>query len=358
VSRLGNGQIESAPLEGLDLAASLVRELFVDLLGSLVPGFLFIVFATPMVLWAGAAIFRDSLHWEKVTGAVSLPGYLVFSVAIIVSYVLGCVFSRRDPKVPDQKSLRHILTKDWANLDRCVVQPRKDKERTQRKKIDAVPAGRMFRALRLWKRWRFAKNLAGSEGGQFPYSHLYEYLRCRGLDHLAQHVPWKGTDESLDKRSKMFINVLKIRIQHWNPRQCGELVRNEAHVRMMSSVWYATGLLEGLYSVLLLLLFATAYSRQTWKLPLQLEPQFPGLLVVVLFAFILGAFVLRRAIVSFLHYQRVREIIYVLETAHATWREGNRTIFEGFAADEKLTVESGHAHRFRGRRTLGGGRAS
>jgi hypothetical protein len=140
------------------------------------------------------------------------------------------------------------------------------------------------------------------------------------LDHLAKRVPWQGNSETIEKRSKMFINILKIRLQHWNPRQCVEIVRNEAHIRMMSSVWYAARLLQQVSLVLLVV--AAVLCR--WK-----EPALSEISLVVLTLF-LGVEWLRRAITTFLHYQRVREIVFVLESAHVAWREGCSYIFEGF----------------------------
>jgi hypothetical protein len=91
------------------------------------------------------------------------------------------------------------------------------------------------------------KMLIEREGGQFPYSHLYEYLTERGLKHIADYVPWRGNEEgSHGLRTKMFINLLKIRLHYMVPLKCGEIVRNEAHIRMMSSVWYAASALRWL----------------------------------------------------------------------------------------------------------------
>lgn len=323
---------EGAPTEGLGLAASLIREFFVDFLGSLVPGFLFTMFAAPMAIWTGAEILHGPLKWQQVLSSVNSLGYAPFLLILVVSYVLGCVFARRDPKVADQKSLAYILRKDWAGMSRGVVQPRAQDAKDHKAKLDGILKKKaLMRWLSFLEFRQFTKHLAHSEGGQFPYSHLYEYLSSRGLDHLARHVPWQGVEESISKRSKMFINVLKIRVQSWNPRLCGDIIRNEAHVRMMSSVWYAAQQLQRVYIVILALLLLDGQYRGAWKLPTKLDPPLPSMVIIFasLITLLIAATLLRKAIVTFLHYQRVREIVYVLETAHFALRQGYKTIFEG-----------------------------
>ncbi len=340
-----NHRPEDVTAQGLDLAASLIRELFVDFLGSLFPGFLFTMFAVPMVLWTGAVLLGRGLpDWSGIAPPFQVPNSVLFSLLIVVSYVVGFVFSRRDPKVPDQKSLAYILRKDWRDIERAVVRPRPRRSEHELDPETMGKAARLFRRLNpgnwaIMRRWveiaaewfpslkikMESKKLARGEGGQFPYSHLREYLEARGLHHLAQHVPWRGSG-NIDRRSKLFINLLKIRLQCWNPRKCGDIVRNEAHVRMMSSSWYAARLLQEIYMLLLLALLLAAFD---W-VPFHFQAQFPWAIVVVLCALLIAATVLRRSVVMFLHYQRVREIVFVLATAHASWNEGNKEVFEGF----------------------------
>lgn len=121
----------------------------------------------------------------------------------------------------------------------------------------------------------------------------------------------------------MFINILKVRLQFSNQKECNEIIRNEAHIRMMSSVWYAALQLEQVYLVLLFLLLILSPFDNTTKSP---EFRTTLILLVVLLA---GAEWLRRMIITFLHYQRVREIVYVLETADTARRNGQANIFEG-----------------------------
>jgi hypothetical protein len=302
--------------EKLPAIASIIREFFIDFLSSLVPGFLFTMFAIPLVLSTCVALSQGQFDWTTIRTGMGPYHAELWCLTLVLSYVLGCVFSKRDPKIPDQKSATHILKKDWASKDRAVIQGSEELDEKYR----------LFRYLdrfTWFHRYRVAKHLASGYGGQFPYSHLYEYLAARGLDHLAKRVPWRGQDPKIDPRSKMFINILKVRLQFSNQKECNEIIRNEAHIRMMSSVWYAALQLEQVYLVLLFLLLILSPLDNTAK-----SPGFKTtlILLVVLLA---GAEWLRRMIITFLHYQRVREIVYVLETADTARRNGQANIFEG-----------------------------
>ncbi|MGB7547575.1 MAG: hypothetical protein WBM14_07495 [Terracidiphilus sp.] len=304
--------------ERLPAMASIIREFFIDFLSSLVPGFLFTMFAIPLLISSAVVLSRGGFAWDTIRTDIEPYHAELWCLILVVSYVLGSVYSRRDPKVPDQRSATHILWKDWDSRTRAVIQPSKGANAEDYTQF-YNPAGRVS-----WlKRYQMARRIAQGDGGQFPYSHLYEYLTARKLGHLAERVPWHGEDDKIDPRSKMFINILKVRLQFSNQKQCGEIIRNEAHIRMMSSVWYAALQLEQVYVVLLFLLLILSPFNQTAK-----TPGFKTILILLV-VLLVAARWLRRSIIKFLHYQRVREIVYVLETAHTAWRNGHDNIFEG-----------------------------
>jgi hypothetical protein len=175
-----------------------------------------------------------------------------------------------------------------------------------------------------------AATIAASPGAQFPYSHMREYLEARGLRRLANIIPWRG-DKGLDHRTKMFLNILKVRLQLAAPDKCGEIVRNEAHVRMMSSVWYAARAVFGV-CWLSALVVLTAVVWQSGKLrggPYPIDVLLYGALAS--FAAI-SAVWLQRHVESCFHYQRVREVVYVLETAFGVARSGHPEILEDLPA--------------------------
>jgi hypothetical protein len=307
----------------LPAVASVLREFFVDFLSSMIPGFLFTMFSVPLVLGAGVVLFPNQFVWKSIEGEVQERHPEVVCLVLVFSYVLGCIFSRRDPKVPDQKSAALLLFRDWNDRKRAVIQEKvmnsdaKDSSQTR-------VAGKDPNWI---DRWLNVKRLSSGPGGQFPYSHLYEYLTARKLNHLAAHVPWRGTDKSIDARSKMFINILKIRLHFHNQRRCGEIVRNEAHVRMMSSMWFAAKELEWVFGILLILTATVSLWQKVWvQLPYPTGRMMLGAMLVLL---LIATQWLSWSILKFLHYQRVREIVYVLETAHTAWMSGQKDIFGG-----------------------------
>ena len=277
--------------------AAIIREFYVDLLGSLVPGLLFTLTAALPVWWSAQFAWGAILaitHASTMTVGEPLKAVEAFRIefvclALVLSYVLGSVFYRRDPKVPDQRSAAYILWRERKDISRSVIQPRPGDSVNSREK---------------------ARSVAMDEGGQFPYSHLGEYLEARGLQHLADIVPWRGNSiNSYGLRTKMFINLLKVRIQYAAPNKCSEIVRNEAHVRMMSSVWYAALALQWLCVTLTVVVSCSTVLTRSLK-----SPDLWGILSFLV-ALFLAAFWLKRIIRRFFHYQRVREIVYVLETA-------------------------------------------
>jgi len=290
--------------------ASITREFYVDLLGSLVPGLLFTITAALPAWWS------VSLAWRAIyAGTFAALDYAkmaqfrveLLCLLFVLSYVLGCVFYRRDPKVPDQESAAYILWREVGSktgeekaiaLSRCVIQPTDEGTINSREE---------------------ARKWAEGEGGQFPYSHLREYLDARGLQHLAKIVPWRGSDKTSHRyRTKMFINILKVRLQYMVPQRCSEIVRNEAHIRMMSSVWYAAVTLQHLcYAAAVLVLISIA-SIAVRRLLFSVTLESYSLLFFLILM-VLAARWLRLTIRKFFHYQRVRETIYVLETAF--WAE-------------------------------------
>jgi hypothetical protein len=221
--------------ERLPILASVLREFFVDFLSSMIPGFLFTMFAFPLCIGTAIVLYPTGFAWTTIQSGIRQYHPEVVCLGLVFSYVVGCVFSRRDPKVPDQKSAAYTLMKDWGEIHRAVIQ---DNPKFEYREVPVCL--RVASRYSKWaEQWRQAYRLANGPGGQFPYSHLYEYLESRKLHHLAAHVPWHGGDVRIDARSKMFINILKIRLQFRNQKRCGEIVRNEAHVRLMSSMWFA-----------------------------------------------------------------------------------------------------------------------
>jgi len=137
-------------------------------------------------------------------------------------------------------------------------------------------------------------------------------------------ITWKGDDSDNDKiqRTKFFINILKIRLSYHRPDKCSELIRSEAHVRFSSTTWYLAQIIRKISDISLiistLLLILSIFRNNISVYPSNLDYFVPLIVVIVL---ILIMTKLIHTIENFFHYQRVRGILYVLETAYTFFRE-------------------------------------
>ena len=129
----------------------------------------------------------------------------------------------------------------------------------------------------------------------------------------------------------MFINQLKIRLQFVVPEKCKDIVRNEAHVRLATSLWYAIRWLIGASGVALLLIAAGVFAALPKPEPYHFAGAF-GFDVLVFSLALLTKFKIEK----FIHYLRVREIVYVLETADFAIRNGFELHQEDFGARPAL----------------------
>jgi hypothetical protein len=320
-----------------------IREIIVDLVAGLLPGFIFVVATVPaLILPALGLCLRIRGHdvnleqlilmlKAKSDGLSSAFQWEMAAFVLAVSYVFGHLFYRQDPKAPDWRSVqRNKLEKDGA-----VKVP----ENTDQNQPHSSAYG-MFSRLG-WKpfpglvlRWKKA-GFVDPDWVHFPYSNLHQYLLKRKLSHLAQMVPdWSREEEvrrrnsanSLEKqtsddalqpdskggvgRTKQFINLLKVRLEFMFPERYGVIARNEAHVRLMSSVWYCARTLI-IASTLGVLLGVAANWPQVGRAGFQHIELFLLPVAILLTARIFVQDTIERVF----HYQRIREIFFVLETA-------------------------------------------
>lgn len=291
---------------------SLLSDFYIEFLGSLVPG-LFVLLLTFVVLGFSLFLLGRSLSPSNILSIISTTNYFglgtygVMGILLVSSYIFGSLFYRQDPKIPDWKSAQRVYKSfPETERERLAVQP-----------TSKVPEN----------------NKLNQSDAQFPYFFLYEYLTGRGLDHLAKWVPWQGKVPSTWKyRSKMFINLLKIRLQYLIPEKCKEIVRNEAHVRMATSMWYATNWLIQICLIGMAVFVITLFSAK-FVFDLIMFLNIAANLLVFLFTLFI-----RTQIENYIHYLRVREIVYVLETAHFASVNGHNLHPEDFLHNSDGTV--------------------
>jgi hypothetical protein len=297
VSQSQENRSESA--QNFDLQGT-IRGLFlpiVEFLGILVPGVIFnvsFVFALMLPLMSIMELYSGAKHTESpliTNSMLSLmsPGMGTIILVSVFSYVVGHLFFRQDPKLPDLKSFE--IVRETIGEEGPV---------------------------RLWKnerQYNNDNNIENKHNLEFPYRYLKEYLSDRGMDHLAKMIPWSGDDpSSYKRRTKHFINTIKVRIEFMFPFQYLRIQRNEAHVRLMSSMWYAsssicfTAALGIALGGIILVEYVVINGSE---LP---YPYLPSLFVPGVI-FIISVY-MKNNIESFLHYQRIREIVFILETAY------------------------------------------
>jgi hypothetical protein len=277
-----------------------LREFVVEFLGSLVPGIAFLVGIVPgLAVPVAAALYGlFGLTWSlsnplrepppsiSVIIFLLIPGAFAF---LVLAYLAGHLFYRQDPKIADEASFKRIPR--HVNFD-GMVRPIHG--------MNTPPV-------------------------EFPYHFLKQYLLDRGIDYLAVHVPWpasnpKDPQADFKRRAKHWANSIKLRVLLESPAAYGVLARNEAHVRLSSSMWYVCRALAWSSFVGFGLFSASALSSNVSCSPIIALP----LLVLLLSS------LAKWAIERTLHYQREREVLFMLEVAHWLFHTGHSPkIFDG-----------------------------
>jgi len=197
-----------------------MRDFFLDFMACIVPGLTFILFITTIVGGLFIIAYKEipalpgstlsSIFFSNLLGSFAFNFWFTL-IVIFLAYFAGHSLYRQNPKRPDYASFLRIRREVMSGKNDVWVIERDKGIRTQ--------------------------------DVQFPYSNLRQYLEKRGFQHLAGHVKW-GAGASPNnpeaQRSKTFINSAKMRVSFFFPDQTNNLLRNEAHIRLASSMWYAS----------------------------------------------------------------------------------------------------------------------
>lgn len=324
---------------------SIPRELlYVDFLGSLVPGLFTVILGTVMIVLTVSTISGIMFHSDgkEVFGLadyqnfVDKAHYELGVVMLVSAYIIGLAFFRQDPRRPDALSALQIWLAS-SNRDRrgLAVQKRDwskvDHDDDAREPEDVLyHRGGFWRAyLYLWWNERLE-----DFDTQFPYRYMRCYLAARGLTHLVTDIPWcPKVEGTTGNRTKMLINILKIRLSALAPEFGRDTIRNEAHVRLATSVWYAATTLSRLSLASLLILGGVV------AVAFLLHISFHGMSLFNAVAFLIFVITLcwlmKHQLRKCIHYMRVREVVYVLEAAYLA----GRTYPLEFGIEDLLTAE-------------------
>jgi len=361
----------------------LAQLFLVDFLGSLVPG-TFFTLALAVMAWIFSWAFAapSPLHTTlaaELAAFKDTPTSLLVTVILIaigLAYSIGQIFSRSDPKAPDRLSYvrnqwrlrwrmmyeaRHCpeLLKGWRYDESRgklthEIKPADPSDFQEALKLHyggLKGAFRVFRArLAEWFRrkdiydkekyhpkvkiGKFSYHLSRKDKGEeyedfqmrcrvefacgdwlhceFPYPYMKEFLIARGFEELTTLLPDK-------KRSKHHINSLKIELRFLNPAHCEDLIKNEAHIRLSSAGWYVVTTLKW---VALALVFSLCAIQLAWHGLEGLNASLPSIFWLSGIGMACG--ILRRSIERYFHYQRLREVFFVLKTYHIAKEGGYR----------------------------------
>ena len=229
---------------------SILQEFYLEFFGTLIPG----------ILAVTATILLGMGFYYCVTGDMALirgfceilcksfGGVVVF---LTISYMMGAIAYRRNPKIPDAIS----AYTQWKAAEACQFKEASERLSVRFDKRSIRPQcicdWLMFVVNRA--KWIFDH---ANESIDYPYPLMRRYLLCRGLYKQAEYVPWcaGAEDGSNGMCSKHYANIIKQRIRNsGRANLIRDMVRNESHVRMLGSHWYILTFVERLIVIAFIL---------------------------------------------------------------------------------------------------------
>jgi len=309
------------------------RDYVIDFFGKLMPGTLFIVFGLIALAWPIYALIakstvtlitaaiREAPKLSQLIDAIWVP-FTIF--VLFLAYSLGHMFYRSDIKTPDTISLKRALANSQAgdtpqeDLACDEIEPNEFKygylKRMGYFLVNGVSS--LVKSLVSPRRSKVSQC-------EYPYVHLRKYLNKRGLaEYVSGLIPWDG-GSNRNLRSKNYIDILKIRICKHAPELYMEIARNEAHVRLSSSIWHAARALQWASGFGVVIVMASIYLRYIASaspvneayINFYIAHSVPPVIVILISAYC------RSVVTGFLHTQRIREAVYVIEIAHSVFKD-------------------------------------
>ena len=339
-----------------------------DILASIMPGAYFVSY---FMLWS-AFFFRKSL-----LSLVSDGATLFFALfTLVICYCLGTIFRRSDMKKIDKKSAYsiykakaqdqsttfHAFAEGMHGAMEKLKEEYKESDyessldtlykKMYKKTKDGKLAKLRFRLTRRWtgaygQLYRYYRTLQKEIDKEkqkdqedplcklcdklklmlfpqidYPYVKLKNYLSERNLP-ISKYAEWnEGT------RSKMKTNTYKVEIAAKAPHMMSIINKNEAHIRFMNSMWYASDSLLycaaviGIVSVVLWgVLPDTAVEGNLQAL---FSRENLSIVVVISLLYVAVSLFVKHSVKKIIHYQRVRELVFLL-TSYAEVEELRKT---------------------------------
>ena len=328
---------------------SILQEFYLEFFGTLIPG----------ILAVTATILLGIGFYHCVTGDAdtirafceilwrSFGGIVVF---LTISYMMGAIAYRRNPKIPDAVS----AYSQWQTAESCQFKEASERlsVRFNKKSIRPQCICDWLRFIFNRAKWIFDH---ADENIDYPYPLMRRYLLCRGLSHLAAYVPWcTGAKDGLNGMcSKHYVNIIKQRIRNsGRANLIIDMVRNESHVRMLGSHWYILTYIQRLVVVAFMLAIAfflvkfcvigpnlvdtnvTGHSLYIYLIEMckavvngvsvgETFTNDPTRIAILRYAWLFMSLILAFALVKYcrqiielgFHYVRTREVVMILESA-------------------------------------------
>lgn len=370
-----------------------VNDFYMEFFGNLVPGFLFLTFLLLSILYA-LPLFEEQSRIQDVLyrlTSVNTGGIWACVVigTVLIAYCLGAVLYRLPLRRLDRiASFRQWYNAPWKerqdlaaqyNLDitvpiynyccKCLAiglmfpllplqQQKKyiNKSLSIKLKNILFSPWYIFSSVVLFFDKNFIVSYLPMETPDYPYQHLRSYLIARKMNHLLKYVPWCGgctnkyeNAHCCGAKSKTIIAELKLCIKSSrNPEFIRDMLRNEAAIRLLCSIWYAmcfirNSLILGCFFFVLKIVFSYSYAKFLNQYPGGSWVEYIGGIFGMCDGYPISSFVgiiivfgiscwVKRAIERTFHYARMREIMTILEAVymieHSTKNFGTRAILE------------------------------
>ena len=343
-SNLSSNDWNIGRITGFTSAIVLIHEYVVDFFACLIPGiFTLLILYIIFVLTSNIVLTTIDYDVSKLNKlflfckemTIQFAGFEKIICIIIFSYIIGFLLYRQDPDKPDKISAYYSWlntpddTRKYSMYDIII----KNNDHYFRKKYEyhglifammsAFFGAYYFKKVFDLSREEYNENNIKIE---FPYMKLKCFLCKNNNRELADFISWKIGDPIYSLyMTKNFVNKIKIILFSYSNKLYNYICRNEAHVRLCTSLWFSCKYLiyTFTFSVLFILLtnfsflgfvlFSKKYNfSEYWLLYIKRIFDVSPCIFMLIFIFLLLIFILYK-IIQFLNYMRIREIIYLLE---------------------------------------------
>lgn len=317
----------------------------INLLGVTVPGLIVLFLIgfgclAPVVLFlqdittSVAANNKNAILEIPPIGAV--PPTLAIITLLILAYIIGYIFRLSTPDVLDRISAECVMDRmggihkakedHWPYRGKeAIHEEDKIKEGCgnifsnslfrdyRRFRKDKMKRQKKFPYLCLLDYLNYRKHKR-ERGNKFPYFHFKDYLYHRNHKELSDHIKWNKK-----RRSKTFVNKMKLETHMRSPQLSAIIESNEAHIRLLFGIWRAARLCLPFVLIGIGVAFIGIYrcTIVTSGAPKSQQLLFPYSVWLVLTLVLAAgsAFSIWR-IQNLFHYRRVRELFDIVVCFH------------------------------------------